>query len=224
LEPECSICNDAGVVHPLKENGAIDFSVVIPCVCRSEEIKKRKAEQLLRDCQLPARTENKTFGTFEIRDLECKDAKEMSYRIAQGDDDVIFLTLISNTGRGKSHLAIAICREWLKRGEPARYAYVPELLDDIRASYQRDDITGQSYSQLLNLLGAIPLLVLDDLGTEKKSEWACEKLQMIIDHRARSALPLVVTTNKSLNELPNDDEGRISNRLQREDWCKVVIL
>ena len=222
--PECAICGDAGVIHPLREDGTVNYGEIVPCSCRAEEVKKRRAEHLLRYCQLPMRTENKTFKTFKDRDGGCKEAREMAYRIARGNDDIIFLTLLSKTGRGKSHLAIAICREWLGRGEPAKYAYVPELLDDIRDSYKRDEVTGQSYSHLLDILGTVSLLVLDDLGTEKKSEWACEKLQTIIDHRSRSALPLVVTTNKPLDELPNDDEGRISNRLQRESWCKVVIF
>ena len=178
----------------------------------------------MRYCQLPMRTESKTLATFEIRDAKCKEAKDAAFRLARGDEDIIFLTLLSETGRGKTHLAIAICREWLKSNEPAKYAYVPELLDDIRDSYKKDEVTGQAYSQLLDRLGTIPLLVLDDLGTEKKSEWATEQLQKIIDHRSRSALPLVATTNKPLDKLPNDDEGRISNRLQREPWCKVVIL
>jgi len=144
--------------------------------------------------------------------------------MASGDDNVVFLTLMADPGRGKSHLAIAICREWLGRGEPAKYAYVPELLNAIRASYKKDESTGESFSQLLEVLKTVPLLVLDDLGTEKKSEWAIEQLQMIVDARSRSALPLVVTTNKALTQLPNDDEGRIASRLQREDWCKVVVF
>ncbi|MBA7552314.1 DNA replication protein DnaC [subsurface metagenome] len=178
----------------------------------------------MRYCQLPARTENKTFETFKERTADCKAAKEMAYRLAQGDEDIVFLTMLSDTGLGKTHLSIAICREWLKRGEPAKYCYVPELLDDIRDSYRKDETTGLSHSQLLDVLGTVGLLVLDDLGTEKKSDWACETLQTIVDRRARSVLPLVVTANKALDELPNDDEGRIASRLQREIWCKVMVF
>lgn len=224
IDNVCSVCKDAGIVHPIRSDGTVDYGTVMPCACRAEGIKKRRAERLFRYCQLPERTEDKTFATFEDRDKKCAEAKKMARKLARGDSDVVFLTLLSNTGRGKSHLAIAICREWLKRGVPAKYAYVPELLDDIRDSYQKDELTGQSYSQLLDVLGTVPLLVLDDLGTEKKSEWATEKLQTIVDHRSRSALPLVVTTNKPLAELANDDEGRISSRLQRESWCRVVIF
>lgn len=223
-EPDCPICKDAGVVHPLKEDGATDFGVVIPCSCREEEIKKRRAENLIRYCQLPMRTEDKTFETFEERTADLKVAKEIAYRLARGDEDTIFLTMLSGTGLGKTHLSIAICREWLKRGLLAKYCFVPELLDDIRDSYHKDENTGLSHSQLLDVLGTVALLVLDDLGTEKKSDWACETLQTIVDRRARSALPLVVTTNKALDQLPNDDEGRIASRLQRETWCKVVVF
>ena len=223
-EPNCKICNDFGVVHPLREDGSPDYANIKTCTCMIENVKREHAERLLRYCDLPEKTEAKTFEAFEARDELCREAKQVAYKMARGDDEVIFLTLLSKTGRGKSHLAIAICREWLKRSTPAKYAFVPELLDQIRDSYRQDELTGQTYSRLLEFLGTVPLLVLDDLGTEKKSEWACEKLQTIVDRRARSALPLVVTTNKSLDNLPNDDEGRIASRLQREIWCRVVLL
>ena len=223
-EYKCPVCKDAGIVHATKEDGATNFGSVVPCSCCEEEVRKSRAEGLMRYCQLPARTENKTFETFEERTPKCKAAKEMAYRLAQGDEDVIFLTMMSDTGFGKSHLCIAICREWLKRGLPAKYCFVPELLDEIRNSYRKDESTGLSHCRLLDVLASVALLVLDDLGTEKKSDWACETLQTIIDRRARSALPLVVTTNKALDQLPNDDEGRIASRLQRETWCKVVLI
>jgi len=179
---------------------------------------------MLKHCNLPEKSEHKTFDTFEVRSKSGGEAKALSQRLARGDDNVVFLTLMSDTGLGKSHLSIAVCRAWLSRGLAARYCFVPELLDDIRNSYKNDELTGRSHSQLMNLLETVPLLVLDDLGTEKKSEWVCETLQTIIDCRARNALPLLVTTNKPLNQLPNDDEGRIRSRLEREPWCKVVIL
>ena len=220
----CSICKDTGIVHPRREDGTADYSEVVTCQCSIEAVERKRLERLSRYCQLPAKTENKTFETFEARDKETLEAIALSKSIARGDGGIIFLTLLSDTGRGKSHLAIAICREWLSRGQPAMYVYVPELMDDLRSSYKKDESSGEAYSQLLDRVCEVPLLVLDDLGTEKKSDWVCEKLQTIIDHRSRSALPLVVTTNKHLDKLPNDDEGRISSRLQREDWCKVVVF
>ena len=223
-EPECPLCGDAGITYGIKEDGSVDYGSVVPCACREEEVNKRRAESMMRYCQLPEKTEGKIFETFKSKTKSIGEAKTMAYKLAKGDEDIIFLTLMSETGLGKSHLCIAICREWLKRGLPAKYCYVPELLDDIRGSYRKDEVTGQSHSQLLDMLGKVPLLVLDDLGTEKKSDWACETLQTIIDRRARSALPLVVTTNKALDELPNDPEGRIASRLKRESWCKVVVI
>ena len=222
--PECPICNDAGFIHPRREDGTVDYGAVVPCQCQAEKMAREKAEFLLRYCGLPAESEDKTFKTFKERTEEIRKAKVAALMMAQGDETIIFLTLMSDTGLGKSHLAIAICRVWLGRGMTVKYCFVPELLDELRASYHRDETTGISHSQLFDTLRNCQLLVLDDLGTEKKSDWAREQLQSIIDHRARNAMPMVVTTNKTLAQLPNDDEGRIASRLQREVWCKVVVL
>jgi len=216
----CQICGDAGVVHPLKVDGKPDYSKVVTCRCQDEILKARRMDMILKFCTLPARSERSTFETFNALTPDLKAVKEMCLRLARGDEDVVFLTLLSDTGKGKSHLSIAICREWLSRGLPAKYCYVPEILDEIRDSY--DDGAERSHNQLLKILGEVSLLVLDDLGTEKKSAWASETLQTIIDNRSRNALPLVITTNKSLDLLPNDDEGRISSRLKREKWCHIV--
>lgn len=222
-EPKCKLCKDSGIVHPVRE-GVVDYSATEACECKRDDIRKRRSDNLMKYCQLPRMTEGKIFETFEDRGSGSVQAKEFALRLSRGDNSVIFLTLMSSSGKGKTHLAIATCREMISRGYPARYAYVPDLLDDIRESYRKDEVTGQSFSQLLTVLREVPLLALDDLGTEKKSEWACEQLQKIVDHRARSAMPLLVTTNKPLDELPNDDEGRIASRLQREFWCQVVII
>jgi len=46
-----------------------------------------------------------------------------------------FLTLMGSSDNGKTHLLIAICRSWLEQGKLARYAFVPLLLDELRAGF-----------------------------------------------------------------------------------------
>lgn len=65
-----------------------------------------------------------------------------------------------------------------------------------------------------------PLLILDDLGTEKLTDWAAEKLDTLIDHRYIKGLPLVVTTNVPAAQL----SPRIASRLQDRRLGKVVTL
>lgn len=130
----------------------------------------------------------------------------------------MWLTLISNVDAGKSHLAVAVARKWLSRFTPARYALVPKLLDDLRKGY--DPRNELSFDQEFDILCDTPLLILDDLGMESSTPWANEKLEMLVEIRAASGLPLMVTTNLSLDAL----SPRIASRLQRYRPGKVVVI
>lgn len=167
-------------------------------------------------CQLPDDTEDMTFDKFEVRP-GLKDAFEASKAMARGD--LHWLTLLSKVDRGKTHLAVAICRERLSQGEPAKYIYVPLLLDELRDGYNNEAYRPR-FQQFLD----VPLLVMDDLGVQKATDWANEKLNTIIDYRYINGKELVVTTNKELDQLPGDDEYRIASRLQRVKKSKVVVI
>lgn len=120
-----------------------------------------------------------------------------------------WLTIMGGVNRGKTHLAVAICRRWLQRGKLARYAYVPLLLDELRRGF---GATGEnSYEARWDMFLRVPLLVLDDLGAENPTPWVQERLDTLLDARLMAGLSLVVTTNLNLDEIPE----RIRSRLQR---------
>lgn len=225
IEPEykCQICKDTGFVLPV-EDGKVRYDKVVSCKCMAETREKEKQEQHLRLCKLPTDTEDMTFETFDtygnpslIEALNCAKA------LADGTEEVRWLTLIGKVDRGKTHLAVAICRRWMERGVAARYAFVPLLLKELRDGFQLEG--EQSYRLKMNFLCEVGLLVLDDLGLlEKPSSWAQEQIQTIVHYRGINGLPLVVTSNKLLDEMPIDPERRIASRLQRERWCWVVAL
>ncbi len=127
-----------------------------------------------------------------------------------------WLTLMSDTNRGKTHLAVAICRRWLENGQPARYIYVPLLLDELRSGY--DNEGNESYVAKMDFFLNVPLLVMDDLGVERLNPWAREKLDTIVDYRLMNDLSLVVTTNTKIESLP----FRIASRLSRKG--KIVVI
>ncbi|MFA5378197.1 MAG: ATP-binding protein, partial [Dehalococcoidia bacterium] len=201
--------------------GRTDYGRLVSCECQRVVLEEQRRKDLMNWCRLPVGTEHMTLEKTEKKPW-IKTALAAASQIADEIGDIKWLTLIAPKDRGKTHLAIAICRRWLERGRPARYAFVPLMLKELRDGFEREG--EESYRNAFDRLCNFPLLVLDDMGVEKESEWSQEQLQTIIHYRGINGLPLVVTTNHPLNELKNDPEGRIASRLQRETWCKVIVL
>jgi len=181
-------------------------------------------------CRLPVKAKSMTFESFEVTP-ELQDAYDVALRFAEGDETLKWLTILAPVDRGKTHLAIAICHRWLERGHTARYVLVPLLLDQLRQGYNDEKARQQSssweqlpYERQMRFLMDVELLVLDDLGSQVPTPWAIEKLMLIIDHRDVNDLPLIVTCNKPLDNLPGDDEGRIGSRLMRFKSGKVIVI
>ena len=72
------------------------------------------------------------------------------------------------------------------------------MLDYIKDTYKDSDMSDKEY---LNLYSSVDLLIIDDLGKEKTTEWVLEKLFLIINNRYNNYLPIVITTNYNINQL-----------------------
>ena len=113
-------------------------------------------------------------------------------------------------GCGKTHLAVAIAGELQRRGRRVFYAFVPSLLDHLRATFSPDSPIG--YDELFEQVKTTDLLVLDDLGTESSTAWAEEKLYQIVVYRYDALLPTIITSVFSVEEL-EEMKPRIGSRL-----------
>jgi DNA replication protein DnaC len=209
-------------VHPITGSGKPDYSRLVPCDCQKERLKQEERDWNMRYCNLPAGTERQTLANFGVGTPSLKEAFAYARQIAEGQNGIKWLTLISPVGRGKTHLAIAVARRWLERGQAVRYSFVPKMLAELRHGYDRED--EYAYDAQLTMLCTMPLLLLDDLGVERPTDWAIEQLQTIINERYIAQLPLIVTTNRPLDDLRGDEEHRIGSRLRRESWCRVVVI
>lgn len=90
------------------------------------------------------------------------------------------------------------------------FVTVPELLLEIRKSFGKED---QDESKIVDKYSNVSLLILDDLGAEKCSEWAEATLYIIIDRRNRDEMMTIVTSNLSLPEIEQHLGARIASRL-----------
>jgi DNA replication protein DnaC len=121
------------------------------------------------------------------------------------------LLLSGNKGVGKTHLACGILHDVFERhGQRGQFWPVVDLLDRYRATFDEDRAT-ETVESVDAQLRQCAVLVLDDFGTHKSSEWAEERLFRLIDERYRDLRPLVVTTNAGLLELPDRIKSRMSD-------------
>lgn len=227
---KCVICQDTGWVTEIKTGVGkaypkSPYEFTNRCKCREksdrEERQKSKELALMKYCALPPGTEGWTFDKFRRRP-GTEEGYRMAFALGQESSEVKWLVLAGHSDMGKSHLAVAVCRGWLGRERPARYVLVPDMLDQLRRGY---DLEGeQNFYKQMDFFKSASLLVLDDLGVGTVSPWGIEKLTIIIDYRYTNGLPLMVTTNKDLADIPGDVDHRLGSRLQRAPLSHVVQM
>lgn len=116
------------------------------------------------------------------------------------------LLLIGDTGTGKTHLAVAALRILIARGFEGLFFDYQNLLDRIRSGY--DAASGQSDKEAYASALESEILLLDDLGAHRVTEWVEDTVTSIITYRCNNRRPLIATTN-----LADPDAG--SNVVER---------
>lgn len=109
------------------------------------------------------------------------------------------LYLYGNFGCGKTYLVAALFNELAKIGVKSTIVYFPEFLRSLKASFGNID---DNYDEKFERVSNSPLLLLDDIGAEKLTDWARDEvLGVILQHRMEENLPTFLTSNLSLKEL-----------------------
>jgi DNA replication protein DnaC len=132
-----------------------------------------------------------------------------------------WLLLWGAFGTGKTGLAVAAMRERVRATSAtggaagARFITVPDMLTRLRHSYDQAPAAGSGASEreLLDDLNEAPLLVLDDLGAERATDWAVERLFGVLNRRHDWRRPTVLTSNLSPKQLAQHVGERIAWRI-----------
>lgn len=174
-----------------------------------EQEKKEDPDALPRYIGIPKMYLNCTFETFQGNEKLIADLKAM----ATTEDSLI---LRGNTGCGKTHLAVAMLQMGLDWND--RFITVPDLLLKIRGSFNG---SGESEEDVIDRYAGARVLVLDDLGAEKTSEFAVTTLYIILDRRIRECLKTIITTNLLQSEIEATFGARIASRMSAMENIKI---
>ena len=119
------------------------------------------------------------------------------------------LLLYGDVGTGKTYVAACIANALVDKGVPAMVTNFARIANKLQESFDGR----QSYLDSLNMFD---LLVIDDLATERKTEFMQEIIFNVIDARYRSGLPMIITTNLGIETIknpPNVSDNRIFDRI-----------
>jgi len=187
----CDICNATGW-KTVETDGV---SRVTRCECWHQQTTERS----ISSARIQKRYAHCELSNFEQNGDSLRDAYRKAVRFVEQfpvvDKGLLFM---GENGVGKTHLAVAILKAVIRTKRIQGYFYeTGELLKLVRNTYASDT----NEMDVLKPVLEADLLVLDDLGVEKTSEWVQETLGHVVNIRYSERRPTVFTTN--LEDFPD---------------------
>ena len=159
---------------------------------RIEEIKRRKAT-CIHDSALMNATFDKDDGSLPQIASARRYVETWEERKRNNDG----LLLWGDVGCGKTFYAACIANALIEEGVSVLMTNFAKILNSLSGMY------GDDKNAFISSMMSYSLLIIDDLGIERNTEYALEQVYNIVDERYKANLPLIVTTNLSLNTLKN---------------------
>jgi DNA replication protein DnaC len=190
---------------------------VVRCDCRL----KSRADSLLASARIPKRYEHCELSNFEFdgphahlaraRMAACRFVEEYGV-----ENDSNGLLIIGSIGVGKTHLAVGIIKELiLSKGTACLFYDYRELLKQIQNSY--NESVKATELDVLRPVFDTEVLVLDELGAVKPTEWVWDTVSLILNTRYNDRRTTIITTNFEDGQSAMADAKQGAKRANRED-------
>jgi DNA replication protein DnaC len=178
--------------------------------------KQKKLDEMFKSSNINPKFKEAHFENFRVNSGNKKAFDICNSFTPESKHGILIFSPI--TGTGKTHLATSIINRFLGQATTL-FISVPELLDTIRLSFNDEKMKS---ADLLGSAKRTQILVLDDIGTEKPSDWVKDTLFVLINYRYLQMLPTILTTNCPQSELAQRLGDRIASRLV--EMCKMVKI
>ena len=217
----CPLCDDTGW-KPTEHDGT---RRVVRCDCWREQLSRQR----LADANIPKRYQHCAIANFTAYNESLERAAAQAQRIADSfPASAMGLFLEGQPGVGKTHLAVAVLKRVIESsGARGLFYDTRDLLRVIRSTY--DPSTRATELEVLRPVMRADLLVLDDLGAEKTSEWVEETMNLIVNTRYNERRLTLFTSNYP--DIPDETEPnsllfRIGFRMRSRlhEMCEFTVM
>jgi DNA replication protein DnaC len=201
--------------------------VARPCECREQRLRRGAVRGIA--SVIPPRYRGVSFDRPPVSDMD----KDMESRFVVGGVRAFIdeldanlaaghgLWLMGNTGTGKTTLGMLVAKTALAAGRTAAVYFTPKLLTQIRQTYQATD-SEDAYDAFFKRLTSVDLLYIDDLGSERHTDWVVEQLYALVNERYENRRSMLVTSNAERDV----EEGRkqLEDQIGRRTVSRLVEI
>src|SRR5271170_6318081 len=213
---DCVQCSGTGWKMVVRKD-SVPGKVAVPCECGTEE----RAEKVMDRARIPKRYEHCDFESY-VPDLA--DGKTWTAQHSESLQQAKMLALgfvrdypatekgllfMGPSGVGKTHLSVAALKELIRRGHGGLFCDYRELLKEIQASY--NPASESTEMAILEPVRTVEILVLDDLGASKPSDWVRDIVGIVLNARYNENKTTLITTNYLDNPQSDGEPTRLPN-------------